>query len=276
MKTLLLAATALSLLASSAWAATCTTAICKTDGTLTVNSGGTITVASGGTLTAASGSTVSLAGTQTFTSTLTLDDGTGASPSFVMQDETNEAATFSKVDAGFLTITTVAGDGVQVTTGNLKVGNGTPTVVQDGEDAYVEGTLEVDGASRFEGAITATSDLSGDGGDQLVGFLNNQVAATATTITAAQCGSTFISGGAVEMELPEASTVLGCRLTFVVNHASNFTIDPDAGDQIALLTNAAGDSLIADAVGESIVLEAISASQWAPIGAQQGTWTDSN
>jgi hypothetical protein len=126
------------------------------------------------------------------------------------------------------------------------------------------------------GALSLVGDLSGDGGDQLVGFLNNQVAATATTITAAQCGSTFINSGAIEMELPEASTVLGCRLTFIVGNASNFTIDPDAADQIMLLTDAAGDSLIADAVGESVTIEAISASAWAPVGSEKGTWTDSN
>jgi hypothetical protein len=106
--------------------------------------------------------------------------------------------------------------------------------------------------------------------------LQNRVTATATTITASQCGSTFINAGAIEIELPEASTVLGCRLTFIVGNASTFTIDPDAADTIMLLTNAAGDSLAADAVGESLVLEAISASAWAPVGAEKGTWTDSN
>lgn len=126
------------------------------------------------------------------------------------------------------------------------------------------------------GHLTVIGDVIGDGGDQLFGFLNNQVAATATTITAAQCGSTFINSGAVEMELPEASTVLGCRLTFIVGNASAFTIDPDDADSIVLLTNAAGDSLIADAVGESLVIQAISATEWAPVGAEKGTWTDSN
>lgn len=118
--------------------------------------------------------------------------------------------------------------------------------------------------------------VSGPGTGTMVGFRQNQVAATATTLTAAQCGSTIINGGAVEVDLPEASTVLGCRYTFIVGHASNFTIDPDAGDQIMLLTNAAGDSLIADAIGESLTIEAISASAWAPVGAEKGTWTDSN
>lgn len=178
--------------------------------------------------------------------------------------------------------TTLDGTDLEILTGDITIGNGTPTLTQNGEDFYVEGTLEADGNANLGGTLTVVGatilggDLSGDGGDQIVGFLRNQVAATATTITAAQCGTTFISGGAIEMELPEASTVLGCRLTFVVNNASNFTIDPDAADIIQIATNAAGDSLIADLPGESITLEAISATQWAVIGTPYGTWTDSN
>ena len=124
--------------------------------------------------------------------------------------------------------------------------------------------------------VTFVQNVLGLGTDSVSGFLQKQVAATATTITAAQCGSTFVNAGAIEMELPEASTVLGCRLTFIVGNASAFTIDPDAADSVVLLTNAAGDSLIADAIGESLVIEAISASAWAPVGAEKGTWTDSD
>lgn len=40
-----------------------------------------------------------------------------------------------------------------VLAGNLKVGNATPSLAQNGEDAYVEGMLEVDGPARFEGGI---------------------------------------------------------------------------------------------------------------------------
>ncbi len=43
---------------------------------------------------------------------------------------------------------------VNVITGNLKVGNGTPGNTLDGEDAYIEGTLEVDGASQFDSTVT--------------------------------------------------------------------------------------------------------------------------
>lgn len=124
--------------------------------------------------------------------------------------------------------------------------------------------------------VTFVQNVLGLGTDSISGFLQKQVTATATTITAAQCGSTFKNAGAIEMELPEASTVIGCRLTFIVGNATAFTIDPDAADQIVLLTDAAGDSLIADAIGESLVIEAISASAWAPVGAEKGTWTDSN
>lgn len=123
--------------------------------------------------------------------------------------------------------------------------------------------------------VTFVQEVLGLGTDTLSGFLQKQVAATATTITAAQCGSTFISSGAIEMELPEASTVHGCRLTFVVANASAFTVDTDAGDQIMILSNAAGDAVAADAVGETLTIEAISDSQWVVIDVY-GTWSDVN
>lgn len=125
------------------------------------------------------------------------------------------------------------------------------------------------------GALSVTGDLSGDGGDQLVGFLQNRILATATTLTAAQCGSTVYNGGAVEIELPEASTVLGCRYTFVTANAANFDIDPDGADQILVQTNAAGDMIRNATLGNTITIEAISASQWAVVGIL-GTWADAN
>jgi hypothetical protein len=48
--------------------------------------------------------------------------------------------------------------------GNLAVGNGTPTITQDGEDAYVEGQFEVDGEAQFDGAIDANGAVAIDGG----------------------------------------------------------------------------------------------------------------
>jgi hypothetical protein len=42
---------------------------------------------------------------------------------------------------------------VNIATGNLKVGDGTVDVALNGEDAYIEGTLEVDGATTIDGII---------------------------------------------------------------------------------------------------------------------------
>lgn len=108
------------------------------------------------------------------------------------------------------------------------------------------------------------------------GVLQNQIASSATTLTKSQCGSTIVSGGAHTMNLPEASTVLGCRFTFIVGAAQALVINPDNADQILLLTDSAGDSISADAAGESVTIEAISSSQWAPVGAEKGTWSDAN
>jgi len=107
-----------------------------------------------------------------------------------------------------------------------------------------------------------------------VGVVNTIVAASTTTLTSAQCGSTIVYGATFVVSLPEASTVIGCRYTFVVNAVANMDINPDDADTILLLTNAAGDAIRADAVGETIVLEAINATSWVTVGAEKGTWSD--
>lgn len=91
---------------------------------------------------------------------ITLDDGVGASPSLVFKDGTDETSTFSKVDAGYLTLTTDATDGLNILTGSLKVGNGVPDSTINGEDLYVEGISEFDGAMRVDGAVTMNSTLA--------------------------------------------------------------------------------------------------------------------
>ena len=74
-----------------------------------------------------------------------------------------------------------------------------------------------------------------------------------------------------------SASTLGCRFTFIVGttNASGLNVNPQNADKILLLTDSAGDSISADAVGESVVLEAIQPG-WAPVGKEQGTWTDSN
>ena len=108
-----------------------------------------------------------------------------------------------------------------------------------------------------------------------VGVLQSRVLATATTLTSAQCGSTIYNGGAVVVSLPEASTVLGCRYTFITANASNFDINPDNADVILNSTNVAGDASRNATVGNSITLEALNAVNWAVVSIN-GVWSDAN
>lgn len=133
------------------------------------------------------------------------------------------------------------------------------------------------------GVATMTGSLSGDGGDALSGFLQSQVASTSVAIVASQCGKTFVSNSADVMVLPEASTVLGCRLTFICGTADDFDIDPaDGTDQILPITASggtispgAGDAIRCTDAGASVVLEAIGANAWAAVS-HNGAITDVN
>ncbi len=119
---------------------------------------------------------------------ITLDDGSGASPSLILKDGTDETATFSKVDAGYLTLTTDATDGLNILTGSLKVGNGVPTNTVNGEDAYVEGGLEVDGATLLDGAVNMTSTIAigGTGMTSTAAELNYNDVTTLGTLAASK------------------------------------------------------------------------------------------
>lgn len=119
-------------------------------------------------------------------------------------------------------------------------------------------------------------------------YLKNQVASTTTAITRSQCGSTFVSNSADVMTLPEASTVLGCRLTFVCGTADDFDVNPADGTDLisvynyvaggtgAAVTPSAGDAIRCTDIGSSLTMEAIAADRWAIIGAATGAWTDVN
>ena len=105
--------------------------------------------------------TLNVSGASALTGNVTLDDGTGASPSLTFTDGSDETAVLSKTDSGRLGVTTLAADGLDVLTGNIRIGNGTPgTASMDGEDAYIEGELEVDGSIQLDGAVTMASTLS--------------------------------------------------------------------------------------------------------------------
>ncbi len=171
----------------------------------------------------------SIDGAKTYTGNATFDDGTGASPSITLTDATDETAVLAKADAGNTTLTIVAGDDFEIVTGNLKVGNATPTVTQGGEDFFVEGTSEFDGAARFDGTIAigaTTIDATALEINAVADVSSRIVTLTATTaITVAlHEGRTLLLGevggnAAADMTLPEA-TGSGARFYFIVSVAN--------------------------------------------------------
>lgn len=137
--------------------------------------------------------------------------------------------------------------------------------------------------------VSITQDVVGDGGDQLYGFLANQVAATTTSLTAAQCGSTIVGDSADVITLPEASTVLGCRYTFVAGTSDDVDINPADGTDVigtiasitgtnttTVLAPSAGDAIRMTDAGASLTLEATGANAWNAVGVGTGIWTDVN
>lgn len=208
---------------------------------------------------------------------------------------TIDGAVIGGASAAAGTFTTLDATDLEILTGDVTVGAGTPTLTQNGDDAYVTGTLEADGNANLggtltvSGASTLSGDVIGDGGDQLYGYAQDQVASTTTSITAAQCGKTFVSDSADVMNLPEASTVLGCRFTFVCGTADDFDINPADGTDVigitgsitgtnttTVLAPSAGDAVRCTDIGSSATLEAVAADLYAFVGTPNGIWTDVN
>ncbi len=131
--------------------------------------------------------------------------------------------------------------------------------------------------------VTFVQNVLGLGTDSLSGFLQKQTASTTAAITAAQCGGSFVSNSADTMDLPEASTVLGCRLTFISGTADDFHVNPADGTDVigvitasgGTITPSAGDRILLTDVGTSVTVEAIAADLWA-IVAHNGPITDAN
>jgi hypothetical protein len=141
-----------------------------------------------------------------------------------------------------------------------------------------DGTTDMDVFNKLQCGAGLTCSKVGDKFVLSPG-LQEQVASTTTTLTAAQCGSTIVSNSADVVTLPEASTVLGCRFTFVCGTADDFDVNPaDGTDTIlpgATLTPSAGDAIRCTDIGSNMMLEAVGADSWAFLGFM-GTITDVN
>jgi hypothetical protein len=159
---------------------------------------------------------------------LTLDDGSGASPDFIMQDATDENATFSKVDSGYLTITTAAADGVSVRDGNFSVGDGSVTETHDGEDMYVEGIFENDGGMYLDG----TTNLRG--ATVFTGATNTFTQGAAEYTVFNSAAHTDTTGTVIVNTVAGATNVRGMTLDFEAENTFNqgyglyINVDDDA------------------------------------------------
>ncbi len=117
-------------------------------------------------------------GTQSITKAINIAS-TGVTTDLSLQN----GETIDNDTDGTLVLTVASNGTVNVATGNLKVGNGTPGVTQDGEDGYVEGTLEVDGGTTL-GSSGATN------GTAILGhFSGTATNLTSASIAAASCGN---------------------------------------------------------------------------------------
>lgn len=91
--------------------------------------------------------------------------------------------------------------------GNLKVGNGTPTVTLNGEDAYIEGTLEADGAVRFDSTLEVNNTITLQNDETISNANDGELALTTSniwvgddhTITTGSAASGILSGNSSEL-----------------------------------------------------------------------------
>jgi len=177
-------------------------------------------------------------GTSTIVTNTAWDDGVTDSPSLTIQDATDETLVMTKVDGSSFTMTLPANRSIQVTTGNLKVGNGSPALAaMNGEDFYVEGETELAGAVFASGLVTFSGGV----------IENIETVAATNIITAAECGKTFFLSHATEFvsTLPVPTT--GCQFTFIVANApetASYTIVTNASANIII-------GVVGDALGGS-------------------------
>jgi hypothetical protein len=189
-------------------------------------------------------------GAFTQTGNLTLDDGVTASPSLIFTDATDETATFSKADAGVLSLTTDATDGLNVLVGNLWVGNGTPgTASMNGEDAYIEGQLEVDGTVQLDGAVTMASTVGISGVITLANGLTIDNAVNNTLEWNENSEEIKWTFGSNSLDMTSTSGVVTFGLFDGSAATLNSTSDGAADDFTVSLTGATDSSLILSSTG---------------------------
>jgi hypothetical protein len=162
--------------------------------------------------------------------------------------------TMDNMTANYWKVTMSSASGsFNILTGNLKVGDGTPDVTLNGEDAYVNGTAALGGFLK-----TVTDDTNGK-------VLNINESGTVQTNAGA--------GGAAAWTLPAAAA--GVNYCFVVMAAQELRVTPAAGDKIVHGSTVmdAEEYYFADAIGESLCIQAVDGTNWVMMSST-GTWAE--
>lgn len=156
---------------------------------------------------------------------VTLDDGSGASPSLVFTDATDETATFSKADSGYISLTTEAADGFQVVAGSVKIGDGSPGQTINGEDLYVNGLMEVDGAAYLDGNAAVAGTLSVAGAASFTSTV-----ALSENVTFTMAADEYLKLDADTTDMTQTAGAIDIDLDTVTNGVEGINIDVDVGD----------------------------------------------
>ncbi len=215
-------------------------------------------------------------GSVPFTGSVTLDDGTTDSPSLIFKDSDDETVTCVKKQgasgAGYLQCTTAAGDGFQILTGNLKVGNGTPGQTINGEDAYIEGLLEVDGVIYADGGVTGNAAtataLASDPTDCPAGQIAIGIAANGNLTCTATPTVTTLTGNVTGNVSGSAASLSGSALPANSTVSTSIAIGSDPADTGAIrLSNAGYIYSEASPAGTDISVIGVDSSEIVQVGA---------
>ena len=123
------------------------------------------------------------------------------------------------------------------------------------------------GDIEFVTDMDVNADIIGDGGGDIIGMTSNVEAYTegGNNITIEESGKIFTNSGDADGSLhtlPEASTAIGCRYTFVVLAAQNLVVDLDGSDVFLHLTLDAGDKITSATAGDTITVIAVDDTNW--------------
>ena len=173
---------------------------------------------------------------------------------------------------GTVAVTPTAAGSFYVATGNLKVGDANPSVAMDGEDGFVEGTMEVGGATTLSNTLATYGLLTANAGATIVGTLdastedfvlendesignqtNGTVAITATT--------TSVSGAFIVATWGNYAVQSTCTITTGQSITPTGTYQPIASTDGTAITTSTSIAIVnGSRTGDILILENLNAS----------------